>query len=299
LTLPAEVVEELRDVRTLKQQLEKLCGQPRFRQKLLRDGVVLEETDILEVPSDLQHVILSFASSSAYEVFQFHEAAECGLTERVEDLLQRPLDPDSHHSHSPTPLGSACTEGHVEVVKLLLEAKAQPDMDFVNNIEQLISPICAAFYEVKRGDDREEIVKLLLDARADPSKRFGQAGKERTPLGVACERGCVKVVRSLLEARADVDCESAVVQVDRERLTIVQCFVSPLVLASRSGNVEIVRLLLEAAAHANDGRERGEALAVARDTGHAAIARLLTEACAAPDVQRCAAVFSYKTWGDR
>ena len=50
--------------------------------------------------------------------------------------------------------------------------------------------------------------------------------------------------------------------------------------------MEIVRLLLEAAAHANDGRERGEALAVARDTGHAAIARLLTEACAAPDVQR-------------
>ena len=67
----------------------------------------------------------------------------------------------------------------------------------------------------------------------------------------------------------------------------VQCFVSPLVLASRSGNVEIVRLLLEAAAHANDaGRERGEALAVARDTGHAAIARLLTEACADPDVQK-------------
>ena len=67
----------------------------------------------------------------------------------------------------------------------------------------------------------------------------------------------------------------------------VQCFVSPLVLASRSGNVEIVRLLLEAAAHANDaGRERGEALAVARDTGHAVIARLLTEACADPDVQK-------------
>ena len=107
------------------------------------------------------------------------------------------------------------------MVKLLLEAKAQADMDFVNHIEQLISPICAAFYEVKRGDDRDEIVKLLLDARADPSKKFGQAGKERTPLGVACERGCVKVVRSLLEARADVDCESAVVQVDRERLTIV------------------------------------------------------------------------------
>ena len=128
----------------------------------------------------------------------------------------------------------------------------------------------------------EEIVRLLLGARADPSKKFGEGGKEQTPLGVACAGCCANIARLLVEARADVDSPSDTIHADRERVT--HRFLSPLVLAARSGSVEIVQLLLEAAAdaHAAAGRERCEALAVASGTGHVAIARLLIEARADP-----------------
>ena len=63
LTLPVEVVEDLGDVRALKQHLQCFCGLPRFQQKLLCKGSVLGDSARLQGPCDLQHVVLDFVTS--------------------------------------------------------------------------------------------------------------------------------------------------------------------------------------------------------------------------------------------
>ena len=81
-TLPADVCP----VRALKQHLKSICGLSRFRQRLvyLGDGAVLDDDHSLRT-GEIQVVFLNFCPTSA----------RSGLTSEVENLLQRPQDPDS------------------------------------------------------------------------------------------------------------------------------------------------------------------------------------------------------------
>ena len=93
---------------------------------------------------------------------------------------------------------------------------------------------------------------------------FDDFARGKTPLWVASERGHARVLRLLLEARADKDCQTTFGQ-------------SPLWIASSKGHVDIVRLLLEARADKNRADTvLGETpLGIAVAKGHAQIASML------------------------
>ena len=93
---------------------------------------------------------------------------------------------------------------------------------------------------------------------------FDDFARGKTPLWVASERGHARVLRLLLEARADKDCQNTFGQ-------------SPLWIASSKGHVDIVRLLLEARADKNRADTvLGETpLGIAVAKGHAQIASML------------------------
>ena len=115
-------------VRALKQHLYGLCGLPRFRQPLivLDDGLVLNDTDddyILK-PGDVQLVLLDFSSTSELQRDELRRAAESGLKSVAETMLHKQQDPDLG---DPAQLFVASENGHVEVARLLLEAKADKD----------------------------------------------------------------------------------------------------------------------------------------------------------------------------
>ena len=57
--------EDCSAVRRLKQRVTALTGQPRFRQRLLRDGWELRGDEALELPLCLELVLLGFADASA------------------------------------------------------------------------------------------------------------------------------------------------------------------------------------------------------------------------------------------
>ena len=85
------------DVRTLKRHLQKLHGQPRFRQRLVHNGSVLQDSDRvheLHTPRDLQMVLLPYAPASPSTRTQFLIACATGNHADVETLLQLPLDPN-------------------------------------------------------------------------------------------------------------------------------------------------------------------------------------------------------------
>ena len=73
-------LEDLTDVKSLKQQLSQLHGvPPRFRQRLLLHGKCLDDSFPLDSPLDLELVLLCFASVSQTEVDELANAAARGF----------------------------------------------------------------------------------------------------------------------------------------------------------------------------------------------------------------------------
>ena len=75
-------MEDLVDVRSLKHNLGRRCGLPRFRQRLLRNGRVLPEEECLESPGDVQLVLLPFCSVHDEEIRQFIGLSAAGACRR-------------------------------------------------------------------------------------------------------------------------------------------------------------------------------------------------------------------------
>ena len=149
---------ELGDVKSLKQRLHRLHGLPsRFRQRLFHEGSLLDDAAQLDSLRDLELLLLSYhpaCQTSADELVTAaargsvnevrvpcsHTARSnpdlaCPLTSfgstcencqlecpQVEALLQKPREPHSTNADGNSPMETACSEGHAEVVSLLLEA---------------------------------------------------------------------------------------------------------------------------------------------------------------------------------
>ncbi|CAE7747451.1 CFBP1 [Symbiodinium sp. KB8] len=264
-------VEELHDVRALKQCLNQLHGlPPRFRQRVFLRGELLEDTTKLDSPMDLDLVVLAFADVSQSDVDDLILHAEEGIMAEVESKLQLPLNPDSLNSSGFTALQMASGCGHVEIVKLLVEAGAAKDVReiFFRRTELMLAS----------SNGHVEVVRLLMEAGADKDVRDAGADKDvrddsgRTALMLASSDGLVEVGRLLMEAGADKD-----VRDDSGYTALMQ--------ASSNGHVEVVRLLMEAGADKDVRDNRGyTALVLASSNGHVEVVRLLVEAGADMDV---------------
>ena len=142
-----------------------------------------------------------------------------------------------------TPLLVACRQGHVDVVKVLVEAGAS-----VTEVRDARGRgVLSAASEAGHVDVVEYLLKLGV---LDPDEGW----YENTPMVAACERGHVDVVRVLMEAGASVGC-------------------GMMVTAAGSGQVDLVRLLMEL----GKGGMWDRALSVASQEGHVDVVRLLVE----------------------
>ena len=274
-------VEELSTVKELKHHLSPLCKVPRFKQRLLHAGAVLEDGDKLASPLDVQLVLQGFCPASVEQVRQLATAAEEGLQCQVEELLNRPLDPNVEE-HDRTALQRASEQGHEDIVCLLLEAGADKDCTSPQMCGQ--TPL-----ELALLNEHEGVVHLLLHAGADPNL---PASDGSALLVHAARRGHREFVEMLLDAGADkhgvgdVDLED--VQVNDEQAYLAHRSTSALEVACHRGHVNIVRLLLDARADPNLQAKNGSLhpvakledspLASAVRQGHAELVQLLLEA---------------------
>ena len=188
-------VAEIGDVRTLKRRLQKAHGFPRFRQRLLCDGSILDDAALLDSPVHLHLVVLPYpephiAQESADELVA---AVAFTWVSEVERILGGPQDPNLADARGSRPLVIAGSNGRVELVRLLLEAMADANLADGDGDRALI---CAA------NEGCEDIVRLLLESKADKdaTDSFG-----RTALRCASMEGRLDVVRCLLEAGSDKD----------------------------------------------------------------------------------------------
>lgn len=184
-------------VRGLKEHLQSQCKRSRFRQRLLRDGALLGEDATLELPLELQLVILPFSHATDLQITELRRAVERDQLPEVEAILQRPQDADLSVARDwTTALHVAAEHGFVAAARLLQEACADVDRpDIVGSTPLLVA--------AKNG--HLSMARWLLEARADLNAKCFPGGRSfgPTPLFMAALTGRLEVARLLLDARAD------------------------------------------------------------------------------------------------
>ena len=189
-------------------------------------------------------------------------ACRQGHVRVVKQLLEAQIDPNIQNSNGTTPLMAASITGQLDVVEQLLDAQADPNIQTHMGVTALASAsFCGHFH----------VVKTLLEACTNQSTEALVL-----PLFSASIEGHVEIVRLLLEAHADPN---------NVQLNILHGL-SLLSLAIHHGQVEIVKLLLKAQANVNirDDCSRTP-LFYAINSGHLTIAELLLDAKANPNIQ--------------
>ena len=131
---------------------------------------------------------------------------------------------DGSNYEGSTPLYWAATNGHADVVKLLLDAGVDLNKADIDGETPLY------WASVK---DHQDVVKMLLDAGADPDMANNK--DEKTPLYQAAESGLEEVVKLLLHAGANPN------KYDEEGI-------SPLNKAVQNVHMEVAKLLIKGGA---------------------------------------------------
>lgn len=162
----------------------------------------------------------------------FLVACEKGNAAEVRKMLKEGANPNSARTSGATALSYAVAGRHTEVVRVLLDAKADPNRDSFG-----LAPL---FLAAENGDI--ETVKALLAAGAKVNSRLRAVDEEMkvrngdTPLmASASPTGKAAVTRALLDAGADVDARA-----DNGKTAVIQ--------AAASENLDVLKVLLDAKA---------------------------------------------------
>ena len=204
------------------------------------------------------NLILAYAPIEFAGRRPLHRAARWGNAHLTRILAEVSNVNERTASGGYTPLYYAAFRGHAKVVRVLLEAGADPN---VRTEQGGYTPL----YHAARGG-HAEMVRDLLQANADINARTARTNS--TPLYTAAFRGHAEIVRALLKAGADVNTRTA------------RAGATPLYAAARNGHAEIVRALLAAGADPNIRTKRtgSTPLTVAQSRNHTETIALLEAA---------------------
>ena len=217
--------------------------------------------------------------------------ADDGDVEGVKKLLAGKfikVNVNAQNNYGYTALMLAAKNGHTEIVKMLIGAKANINVRREDRYPGSLSTLLLSREEAYvahevRGEGgtaltiatehgHAEIVKLLLEAKADVNKK---SNDDYTAITLASLLGHAEIVKLLLEAGADVN---AMARVYANVSAEGNNGKTALMIASEEGYVETVRLLLAAGADVNmKGYEGTSALGLASKNGHVAIVKLLLD----------------------
>jgi len=195
-----------------------------------------------------------------------HKAAEYGNAEVVKILVDAKADVDVQERHGYTALHYAIMHGHTEIVKILVDAKADVDVQERHGDTALT-------YAALKG--HTEIVKILVDVKADVDlqNNFGDTALIRAVF----DRNGRDIVRVLLDAKSNVDIQNNNGDTALIRATI-------------HGHIEMVKMLLDAKPNVDMQDQMGKtALIQALNQGPGAdrirIVKMLVDAKANIDIE--------------
>jgi ankyrin repeat protein len=182
---------------------------------------------------------------------KFFSEIQKGHITQVGKMLKLGVNPNVKDRHGDYALDVAEMYGHVDIMKLLLEAGADPDTP--GRQTTLI------FNCSHTSSDNIKTIKMLLESGVDVNKkdRFGNTAL------ISATRGHIDIVKLLLEAGADPNLKN-------------DSGDTALITASILGYLKVVILLLVAGADPMIRDKRGHtALDLARQNNHPKVAKLL------------------------
>jgi len=186
---------------------------------------------------------------------QLFDAIKDGNANKVNTLLDEGVDPTHTYLITDVPLGFAIEKNKFEIVRILLEHGADPNVG--SKIPGMTTPLYVATYS-----DNLELARMLLAFGADPNLQSDIGiGISRRPLITAVSKGNIQMVRLLLDGGGDPNLSE-------------EDFSTPLSNAVEAGNIQIVRVLIENGAHAVRSMRL---LNKAAYQGHTAILKLLLD----------------------
>lgn len=202
---------------------------------------------VFALAEDLQLVLQSFWPAGSEDELLL--AVREGQESEVLRILHRPQDPNLTSVLPPgddwtvTPLFYAAEQGHLQIARLLLEARAHADEGIRqvkgSKVGRQSTPLVKA-----AANGHHEVVELLLDSRAHADLVCPILLYDATALVVAAVLGHMEVVRTLLRYGASTEIPCGV-EVD----CLPQCNDgTALQVACERGHTQVVRLLLEALA---------------------------------------------------
>ncbi|XP_056016838.1 uncharacterized protein LOC125656331 [Ostrea edulis] len=188
-------------------------------------------------------------------------ACNAGHVSVVKELVKAGADVNLEHDFGITPLIAACEGGHVSVLEELMKAGA--DINQQNRLGD--TPLIAAC-EGGHVSVVEELVKVTADLNICDVNG-------RTPLAAASMQGHVSVIQELMKVGADINLQ------DNDGN-------SPLKTASKAGHVSVVEELVKVGADVNLQDNGGNSpLKAASKAGHVSVVEELVKARADVNLQ--------------
>lgn len=234
------------------------------------DGVKSANGEVLKSPRVMEFTIKTYGSKvdskTVEEFFQALKKQELNTVKRMIDSEKDIIN--AFDSSGRTALINASRSGHLELVRLLLDEGANPNLQISSGLYKGET----ALHEAIRHNEMEVIHQLLkskvikLDVKNDSG---------RTPLMVASERDDIDIVKLLIGAGADLNVqipsglykgETALhIATRQNHQEVVQHIIyggadlnikedggkTPLMMASERGNLEIAKMLIAAGADVN------------------------------------------------
>ena len=149
------------------------------------------------------------------------------IESKIKELIQCGLDINSRNSKGFTALYIAIKEHSIEMVQLLLELGADPNVCNDNN-ENVLHQLCKFDWDYE-FPDKEELLKLLISYDADLN---AENSIRKTPLHIAAANGHIAMAKALVAFEANVNC--------RDNIGF-----TPLHYAIETCAIDIAKLLLE------------------------------------------------------
>ncbi|KAJ5910121.1 hypothetical protein N7504_004764 [Penicillium tannophilum] len=190
-------------------------------------------------------------------------AAWAGCKKCIDYLIKEGSDPNIPSSSTNfqwgrTALQAAAGRGHLEIVKTLIQAKAEVNAAPAENDGR------TALQAAAEGGHLE-VMKILIEAKANVNAADRDG---RTALQAAAGRGHLEIVKTLIQAKADVNAAPAGYD---GRTALHE--------AARGGHPEVINVLIEAKANVNVADRNGRtALRAAITGGHLEVVNRLMQA---------------------
>jgi len=167
------------------------------------DGKMNEAKSLLSTDPELVNAYAK-VEGKAEAVTPLSIAAANGHLDMVRFLLENgaEVNPGYNDYGWHPPLNAAARKGHLEIVNLLIDAGA--DLEAFTYAESANRPIHDALWGAyaHEGDTTKNIVKALIDAGADVNAPDGSQGI--TALSIACRNGNERIAEYLIEIGAEV-----------------------------------------------------------------------------------------------